>query len=152
MPNYRMSASALLNTVTGQILDQYLPALPIAVGSIGTPIFFQPPTPAPVPILTGTFNCPESGNYFIQLYMRISSDGNVGTSPSTYGYTTSDGFGDNSVTPATLSLPGGLALPFVFTTIGFIGAGVQTFEFTPGTGLDVGTNGEIALRIVRRLA
>lgn len=146
-----MSYGSILDTA-GLIQQQYLPPAPITNGSIAT-IFSELPTiAAPVTTLTSLpFNCPESGNYFIQLYMRIANDGNVGTSPHNYFYTTSQGFGDNSVSPASLAAGPAGGLPFVFTTIGFIGAGPNIFTFAPGAALDLGSGGELALRVIGRV-
>ena len=139
-----MSAAALLNS-SGQIAPDFLG--PAANLALATPIVQS--SGAVAAPLTGTFTCTQSGIYIMQLYILVGgTSAAVGTGSCTLTYTGNDGWGVQTI-PVAQIVGGGNILTQVL--IGYIPAGVQTFTFTPTTGMNLGSIGEVAVRVVKGL-
>jgi hypothetical protein len=103
--------------------------------------------------LTGTFNCPADGVYIMQLYIRITgTSASVGTGSCGLTYTSQDGWGTTVIPVNSLiANPATGNVAFTQVLIGFIDAGTQTFTFSPSTGLNLGTTGEVSVRVLKAL-
>lgn len=137
-----MSVSQIL-TPSGVLVQDVLPIATIA-SVLAVPIL-QTGGAVAAP-LTGTFNCPQTGLYYIQLYLAFAGAGAaIGTGSIGLTYTNSDGWGSMALPVAGLTT-GGANNQLV---IGNIPAGTQTFTFTPSTSMNLGATGELAIRVVK---
>lgn len=144
-----MSASQILNT-SGRLIQDVLPVSQLP--ALASPVISQIGGAVAAP-LTGTFNCPETGNYIIQLYVVCSGSGaSVGTGSFgfTYDYTVGGGdggWGTGFYSATTLSV----GAAYTQTFIGSVAAGSRTFQFSPSSGMNLGASGFVAVRVLKAL-
>lgn len=145
-----MSASSLLNQNTGTILPQYLPVARIE--PLGENVIFQQPVGAISAPLTGTIDIPIAGDYFVQLYIDVSSPlGSVGTSGNLL-LTNSSGNGYNNIAVPFSSIP--IDASFTQLALGFLPAGTVSFSLTLPTGFNGGStsSSEISVRVLQLIS